>query len=309
MEPIKEGATGAAVEDIQERLGSLGYTIDAPERDEKRFGHSTATAVARFRLDHGLTLGDAVDTATWSSLVDECYQLGDRTLYLRLPNFHGNDVRQLQERLNILGFSCGEVDGFYGAHTEAAVKLFQESVGTLPDGMAFPDTFDAIERLKHVWGGKPANGPHPTGDMGFARAANVLETCRIAVTANDPISRNVAGRVFNLAHATTERCGLELVDSAANADAATQAVIILSSVSLEPEEPPAMGSVVLDDTDTLPRRLRTAMQAAREQPRLVRIQLPVGGGAEDGTFTIGDAQTFAVLLLDAICAAFDGLSL
>ena len=25
MEPIKEGATGAAVEDIQERLGSLGY--------------------------------------------------------------------------------------------------------------------------------------------------------------------------------------------------------------------------------------------------------------------------------------------
>ena len=29
MEPIKEGATGAAVEDIQERLGSLGYTIDA----------------------------------------------------------------------------------------------------------------------------------------------------------------------------------------------------------------------------------------------------------------------------------------
>lgn len=122
MEPIKEGATGAAVEDIQERLGSLGYTIDAPERDEKTFGRSTATAVARFRLDHGLTLGDAVDAATWSALVDESYQLGDRTLYLRLPNFHGRDVRQLQERLNILGFSCGEVDGFYGAHTEAAVQ-------------------------------------------------------------------------------------------------------------------------------------------------------------------------------------------
>ena len=68
MEPIKEGATGAAVEDIQERLGSLGYTIDAAERDEKTFGRSTATAVARFRLDHGLTLGDAVDAATWSAL-------------------------------------------------------------------------------------------------------------------------------------------------------------------------------------------------------------------------------------------------
>ena len=292
MEPIKEGATGAAVEDIQERLGSLGYTIDATERDEKTFGRSTATAVARFRLDHGLTLGDAVDAATWSALVDESYQLGDRTLYLRLPNFHGRDVRQLQERLNILGFSCGEVDGFYGAHTEAAVKLFQESVGTLADGMAFPDTFDAIERLKHVWGGKPANGPHPTGDMGFARAANVLETFRISVTADDPISRNVAG-----------------IDSVDAAGADTQAVILLSSAEHPLEEAPSMGAVVLDDTDTLPRRLRTALQGAREVPPVVRIDLPVGKDAGDGTFTISDAQTFAVLLLDAICAAFDGLTL
>lgn len=309
MEPIKEGATGAAVEDIQERLGSLGYTIDATERDEKTFGRSTATAVARFRLDHGLTLGDVVDAATWSALVDESYQLGDRTLYLRLPNFHGRDVRQLQERLNILGFSCGKVDGFYGAHTEAAVKLFQESVGTLADGMAFPDTFDAIERLKHVWGGKPANGPHPTGDMGFARAANVLETFRISVTADDPISRNVAGRVFNLAHATSDACGLELVDSVDAAATDTQAIILLSSAEHPLEEAPSMGAVVLDDTDTLPRRLRTALQGAREVPPVVRIDLPVGKGAGDGTFTISDAQTFAVLLLDAICAAFDGLAL
>ena len=42
---------------------------------------------------------------------------------------------------------------------------------------------------------------------------------------------------------------------------------------------------------------------------VVRIDLPVGKDAGDGTFTIGDAQTFAVLLLDAICAAFDGLAL
>ena len=183
METIREGARGAAVEDIQERLGSLGYEIDASETADASFGPSTGTAVARFRLDHGLSLGKEVDAPTWIALVDECYQLGDRTLYLRLPNFHGNDVRQLQERLNILGFSCGEVDGVYGVHTEAAVKLFQESIGVLADGMAFPDTFDAIERLKHVWAGKPAAGPHPMGGMGFARAASVLETSleRLAV--------------------------------------------------------------------------------------------------------------------------------
>ena len=303
METILEGARGAAVEDIQERLESLGYEIDAAETKDASFGPSTGTAVARFRLDHGLSLGKEVDAPTWIALVDECYQLGDRTLYLRLPNFHGNDVRQLQERLNILGFSCGEPDGVYGVHTEAAVKLFQESIGVLADGMAFPDTFDAIERLKHVWAGKPAAGPHPMGGMGFARAASVLETARISITADDPISRNIAGRIWNLAHATVDDCGLELVDS--RSDVTGGALVELSTQPLPDNVASGLGNVMLDDFDTLPLRLRTAIQSSSATPRAARIEVPVGTGA----FTMGDAQTYAVLLLDAICAAFEGLDL
>ena len=106
MESITRGMTGAAVEDIQERLCSISYAIDESERVRKEFGLSTATAVAHFRLDHGLSLGEEVDSATWVALVDETYRMGDRTLYLRLPNFHGADVRQLQHCLNILGFSA-----------------------------------------------------------------------------------------------------------------------------------------------------------------------------------------------------------
>ncbi|WP_322155882.1 peptidoglycan-binding domain-containing protein [Paratractidigestivibacter sp.] len=308
MEPIQEGATGAAVEDIQERLASLGYRIDEYEHDGKKFGRSTATAVARFRLDHELSLSEAVDAATWSALVDECYQLGDRTLYLRLPNFHGNDVRQLQERLNVLGFSCGEPDGCFGVYTEAAVKLFQESVGALADGMAFQDTFDAIDRLKHVWDGKPAAGPHPAGTMGFARAANVLDGIGLAIMADDPISRNVAGRVLNLAQATSDSCGIEVVSSADEADENARALITLSTTPHDPHATPTVGSIALDDVDTLPTRLRTALQGSRKSPKATRIELPVGTDP-NGSFTIGDAQTYAVLLLDAICAAFDGLEL
>ena len=214
MDPITEGATGAAVEDIQARLAALGYEADAAEIETRTFGASTAAAVDHFRLDHGLSMGAEVDSDTWLTLVDEGYRLGDRTLYLRLPNFHGRDVRDLQNALNILGFSCGSTDGYYDTHTESAVKEFQESVGIVADGMAFEDTFDAIERLHHVWNGKPAQGPHPVGSIGFARAADVLEQNQISITAEDPISRNVAARIWNLASATSDGSRLGLAESA-----------------------------------------------------------------------------------------------
>ena len=301
MEPIREGATGAAVEDIQERLAALGYETDEDERRSQTFGSSTTAAVAHFRLDHGLPFGAEVDTPTWSTLVDEGYHMGDRTLYLRLPNFHGADVRQLQKCLNILGFSCGEVDGYYGVYTEAAVKQFQESQGQLADGMAFPDTFDAIDRLHHVWGGKPAAGPHPMGGMGFARAANVLERMQISLAAEDPISRNVAGRIWNLASATTDKSGLDLVMDVKHSRQGDQLVLVLATNPLAGNI--KMPNLTTDDIDTLPQRIRTAFESSRRTPPLIRLEMPFGS-SYDGSFTTGDAQTFAVILLDAICAAF-----
>lgn len=302
MDPIKEGASGAAVEDIQTRLAALGYATDEQERSTQTFGASTAAAVAHFRLDHGLSLGSEVDTATWSCLCDEGYRMGDRTLYLRLPNFHGADVRQLQKCLNILGFSCGEPDGYFGVYTESALKQFQESQGQLADGMAFPDTFDAIERLHHVWDGKPAAGPHPMGDMGFARAASVLEHMQISMAAEDPISRNVAGRIWNLASATTDTSGLDLVRDAESGRPGDNLVIVLASGPHEGATS-KYPNILTDDHDTLPQRLRTAFESSRAKPPIIRIEMPFGGNYY-GTFTTGDAQTFAVMLLDAICTAF-----
>jgi peptidoglycan hydrolase-like protein with peptidoglycan-binding domain len=302
MDPIREGASGAVAEDIQERLSTLGYAINASETDVDVYGPSTAAAVAKFRLDMQLPLGKDVDAPTWSALVDECYHMGDRTLYLRLPNFHGADVRQLQTCLNILGFSCGEADGYYGAYTESAVKQFQESQGALADGMCFQDTFDAIERLHHVWAGKPAAGPHPMGGMGFARAANVLESTRLSITGEDPISRNVAGRIWNLASATTEQSGMELVGSPQECRLDDEALFVLATSPLP--ENSTMQNLMMDDLDTLPMRIRAALALSREKVPVLRIELPCNVGY-DGTFTTGDSQTFAVMLLDAICAAFD----
>ena len=140
MEAITSGMQGPAVEDVQARLTRLGYTIDATELEAQEFGPATAKAVQEFRANMQLDAGDTVDTACWSALVDASYALGDRTLYLRLPNFHGADVMELQHALNTLGFSCGRADGSFGPHTEAALQQFQENVGLFADGMAFQDT-------------------------------------------------------------------------------------------------------------------------------------------------------------------------
>ena len=300
MDPIREGMSGVMVEDVQERLAKLGFDIDQAEREQKAFGSSTTTAVARFRVEHGLTLTGEVDSACWSVLVDECYEMGDRTLYLRLPNFHGADVRCMQNALNVLGFSCGEADGYFGVHTEAAVKLFQENVGMLADGIAFSDTFDALERLRHVWAGKPAAGPHPQSPMGFARAALVLEEAQVAIAAEDPISRNVAGRIWNIASATSAKTGLRLLDSADAAAEGDHAVFVLATTPR-----PAVSSVVnvaMAEDDDLALRLRTALASTRTRPPVVRIELP-NSPDYDGTFTIDDAQMLAVTLLDALCTA------
>lgn len=209
MDSIKQGMQGPAVEDVQTRLASLGYAIDEHELEGSDYGASTAKAVSDFRVASGLATGDEVDSVCWSALVDASYKLGDRTLYLRLPNFHGADVRALQQALNVLGFACGIDDGYFGPHTEAALQQFQENVGLFADGMAFQDTFNYIKRLHHVWKDKPSVvNIDSEARSGFARAASVLEHVNVAVGGEDAIARNIASRIWNIASATTENLSL-----------------------------------------------------------------------------------------------------
>jgi N-acetylmuramoyl-L-alanine amidase len=67
--------------------------------------------------------------------------LGDRTLMLGST---GDDVAQLQQRLNNLGFLCGNVDGDFGPLTQDAVIRFQKVKGFVPDGIVGPATLAAM---------------------------------------------------------------------------------------------------------------------------------------------------------------------
>lgn len=299
MESIKQGMQGPAVEDVQTRLVSLGYTIDDAEIASKEFGATTASAVSAFRASQELEPSDEIDGIAWSALVDASYKLGDRTLYLRLPNFHGADVLALQRALNTLGFACGVDDGYFGPHTEAALQQFQENVGLFADGMAFQDTFAYINRLHHVWEGKPSViDVEAEARMGFARAANVLESWHIAIGGEDAIARNVASRVWNIASATTDGSGIVLYD-----DAAPQDVDLIVEVASDelPDDAEPRATITLAECQNLPLRVKTAVAAATAKPILLRIELT--GITEYGMFTASDAQTLAVRLLDGLCDA------
>ena len=95
MRPVRPGARGPAVEDIQRRLLALGYDLGRTGVDGVFLG-LTADAVRSFQSVNGLSEDGVVGDETWSALVDAGFKLGDRMLYLRLPHFHGHDVLALQ---------------------------------------------------------------------------------------------------------------------------------------------------------------------------------------------------------------------
>ena len=151
MDPIKKNDSGVAVEDVQHRLVKAGYL--AEDQVTGTFGAETENAVLSLCRDCGIEPRAEVDNAVWTKLVDASFELGDRNLFLRVPFFHGADVRTLQEALSALGFSCGIADGIFGVHTEDALRRFQLNMGLPTDGIAGAFTFRALLHLQHSWKG------------------------------------------------------------------------------------------------------------------------------------------------------------
>lgn len=307
MRPIGKGESGPAVEDIQQRLAILGFDL-GQESIDGQFGDTTAQAVCEFRKSMGLDECAVVDEACWHALVDESFVMGDRSLYLRYPNFHGRDVSTLQSALNTLGFACGKADGIYGVFTERAVKEFQANMGLFPDGIAFTDTFNALERLHHSWANKNQSA-HSCAQTGLSRAVQVIEGLKLCISGADPISRNVAGRLWNVAAATSEHSQFQLVtrldeDEKKNFDV----IIEISSVPAD-QQRDLRATVVLRDKASLSSRIKAAYEAAIRKglnPPEIRLELEQRD-YYDGSFTGRVSQHIAIEILDALCTVFEDL--
>jgi lysozyme family protein len=210
VRPIRTGDRGAAVEDVQRRLVSLGVDL-GPTGVDGVFLGATCTAVRAFQSDQGLDEDGEVGPLTWAALVDATFTLGDRLLYLRSPYLHGEDVRAAQSALNALGFATGEVDGIFGAFTERAVRDFQSNTAIAADGVVGPETVRALEGLRHAWAGRSAQPPSELR-AAPARAASALRGVRVLLVSG-PATAHVAERVANLALASEPFATFVLTDT------------------------------------------------------------------------------------------------
>lgn len=295
MEPIKKHDRGAAVEDVQQRLAKLGYLTDC--QINGYFGDDTIRALHDFCSDNQLDPCEQVDRTVWAVLVDLTFNLGGRALYLRIPYFHGNDVRELQHALSALGFGTGEIDGFFGVHTEHALRKFQSNMGLPSDGIAGAYTYTALFNLQHSWEGKDAI---PVVNLGFARAANVLESNALCLFGTDGFTRSVASRMSNLALATNPMSRIVSADSLLVPP--DNSMLLVQIVLPEVESAPSIPRVTYEDESSLAIRLKTALGVAEslEPPRLA-LELPGMVWLEAGADR--SAQHFAITLLDALCTA------
>lgn len=297
MKPVRPGDRGPAVEDIQRRLLALGHDLGPTGVDGVYLGQ-TEVAVRSFQSAHALSEDGYVGEQTWSTLVDEGFSLGDRMLYLRLPHFHGRDVRTLQTAVSVLGFACGEPDGIFGAFTERAVRELQRNAGLPSDGIVGAETVRVLRSLRHVWHGKESRS-HSEARVPASRPIVALSRIALAVGGLDEGGMRVAGRMVNLAMAAEPTACIALLEEGVTVHGGTKAVLWIQGAG-PVTEVPGRPIVRLDHPEALESRLITAVSSVHSDCPEVVVEL--GGSTESKEH---EEQRAAVLLLDAVCVAFD----
>ena len=131
---LKEGNEGDDVSTLQYRLKDLYYlTSDATGI----YDAATTAAVKSFQEDFGLEATGEADAKTQSLLFAAQYRPLKKGCI-------GDDVKELQTRLTVLGYYKGKVSGEYLDATEEAVRAYQEANGEEVTGVADVDTLAVL---------------------------------------------------------------------------------------------------------------------------------------------------------------------
>lgn len=141
--PLRKGATGAAVWELQAFLRLQGHPVGPIDG---KFGNLTYQAVRAFQEANHLVVDGVAGTATRAAIRTMAQQPGFASLadprgkVLR-PGATGPEVKELQRWLKAAGHDPGPLDGKYGTRTTAAVRAFQQAHSPLVvDGKVGPAT-------------------------------------------------------------------------------------------------------------------------------------------------------------------------
>lgn len=121
------GDVGDEIETYQKRLQELGYLTTEPDGV---FGKDTQIAVKRFQSQNDLIENGYLGPTTRKKLMSD-NAVGNALHY----GMQGSDVQNIQQRLYELNYlRAKDINGYYTALTEKAVKLFQKNCGIQQDG-------------------------------------------------------------------------------------------------------------------------------------------------------------------------------
>lgn len=90
-----------------------------------------------------------VDNTKWANMKDRISGKSTSTSsrsYLMIDD-EGEEVKQLQENLNYIGYDCGVVDGDFGSKTDAALRKFQDDYNLTVDGKYGKNSKQLLEKL------------------------------------------------------------------------------------------------------------------------------------------------------------------
>lgn len=198
---LRLGSRGSAVADLQRRLKAAGFN---PGAADGIFGRNTLAAVKAFQRSRGIAADGVVGPQTWGKL-SQVNTTGGSGPTLQL-GARGTAVKQLQSRLNQLGFNAGAADGAFGPKTLAAVKAFQRSRGLEADGVVGPKTWNKLGI--HASGGVSNGGGGGTTVTGYVNG--VPRRITLSGIPNGKQLRSDAAAAYNRMYAAARAAGVTL---------------------------------------------------------------------------------------------------
>lgn len=172
---LKAGTTHGDVQVLQERLIELNF-LDV-NQTTTYYGEQTVQAVKDFQSFYGLTVDGAFGRNTFETLnqVSTTPPLDtSRTLHV---NLSGQDVKELKQRLQLLGFIHEDyVEENFGPKTKEAVSNFQKAYNLQVDGIAGPETIETINKV--FVGSKRGTRPAATRGMRSNSENSIIATAR-----------------------------------------------------------------------------------------------------------------------------------